>query len=64
MGDQLLLFKYVIKNVARKNNKVVTFMPKPLFGDNDSGMHCHQSLWKNGTNLFFDTRIRPNLSDG
>ncbi len=51
-ADQLMWFKYVIKNVARKNNKSVTFMPKPLFGDNGSGMHCHQSLWKDGKPLF------------
>jgi len=54
MADDLLLYKYIIKNMAKKNNMVATFMPKPLFADNGSGMHCHQSLWKNGTNLFFD----------
>lgn len=52
MADQLTLFKYIIKNVARQNNKVVTFMPKPMFGDNGSGMHCHLSLWKEGVPLF------------
>ncbi len=52
MADQLLLFKYIIKNVAVKNGKTATFMPKPLFGDNGSGMHVHQSLWKNGKPLF------------
>jgi glutamine synthetase len=52
MGDQLMWFKYVVKNVALQNNKTATFMPKPIFGDNGSGMHCHQSLWKNGRNLF------------
>ena len=51
MADQLTLYKYVIKNVARRHNKTVTFMPKPLFGDNGSGMHCHLSLWKNGQPL-------------
>ena len=54
MADHLMTYKYVIKNVARKHGKTVTFMPKPLFGDNGSGMHVHQSLWKNGKPLFFD----------
>ncbi len=54
MADNLLLYKYIVKNMAKKNNMVATFMPKPLFADNGSGMHCHQSLWKNGANLFFD----------
>src|SRR5690606_10467504 len=52
MADNLLWFKYVVKNVARRHNKTATFMPKPLFGDNGSGMHVHQSLWKDGKNLF------------
>jgi glutamine synthetase len=52
MGDQLMWYKYVVKNVAKRNGKTATFMPKPLFGDNGSGMHTHQSLWKNGQNLF------------
>jgi len=52
MADDLLWFKYVIKNVAKKNGKTATFMPKPLFGDNGSGMHCHQSLWREGKPLF------------
>lgn len=51
-ADNMLLYKYVVKNVAKKYNKTVTFMPKPMFGDNGSGMHCHQSLWKNGKPLF------------
>lgn len=54
MADKCMLYKYVVKNVGRKNNKVVTFMPKPLFQDNGSGMHTHQSLWKDGVNLFYD----------
>ena len=52
MADQLMVYKYVCKNVARRAGKVVTFMPKPLFGDNGSGMHTHQSLWKDGKPLF------------
>ncbi len=52
MADKLMTFKYVIKNVAYKHNKTVTFMPKPLFGDNGSGMHTHQSIWKGGEPLF------------
>ncbi len=52
MGDNLMWFKYIIKNVAFRNERTVTFMPKPLFGDNGSGMHVHQSIWKNGKNIF------------
>jgi len=51
-ADQLLMFKYIVKNTAKKNNKTVTFMPKPIFGDNGSGMHVHSSLWKKGKPLF------------
>jgi glutamine synthetase len=51
-ADNMMLYKYVIKNVARKHGKTVTFMPKPLFGDNGSGMHTHVSLWKKGKPLF------------
>lgn len=52
MGDKLMWYKYIVKNVARKHGKTVTFMPKPVFGDNGSGMHVHQSLWKDGKPLF------------
>lgn len=62
-ADQLMLFKYVIKNVAWAAGKTATFMPKPLFGDNGSGMHCHQSLWKNGSPLFYDELGYAGLSD-
>ncbi|MDN5365825.1 MAG: glutamine synthetase [Thermacetogenium sp.] len=54
MADKCMKYKYIVKNIARRHNKVATFMPKPLFQDNGSGMHTHQSLWKDGTNLFFD----------
>lgn len=63
MGDQALKYKYVIKNVALRYNKTVTFMPKPLFQDNGSGMHVHLSLWKNGRNLFYQTGRYAELSD-
>ncbi|SIK92257.1 glutamine synthetase [Mycobacteroides abscessus subsp. abscessus] len=62
-ADDLLKFKYVIKNTADAYGKTVTFMPKPVFGDNGSGMHCHQSLWQDGEPLFFDERGYANLSD-
>ena len=54
-ADQLLLFKYIVKNTAKKNGKTVTYMPKPIFGDNGSGMHVHTSLWKKGKPLFAGT---------
>jgi glutamine synthetase len=62
-ADELMLFKYIVKNVGWKNGKSVTFMPKPLFGDNGSGMHAHQSLWKDGEPLFFDELGYAGLSD-
>lgn len=52
MGDKLMWFKYIVKNVAFRHNKTATFMPKPLYGDNGSGMHVHQSLWREGKPLF------------
>ncbi|MCF8111282.1 MAG: type I glutamate--ammonia ligase [Desulfobacteraceae bacterium] len=52
MGDQLVWFKYVLKNVAHRHNKTVTFMPKPLFEDNGTGMHTHVSIWRDGNPLF------------
>jgi glutamine synthetase len=56
MADSCLMYKYIVKNIAKKHNMVATFMPKPLFGDNGSGMHTHQSLWKGGKNIFFDPK--------
>jgi len=53
-ADNLLLYKYIVKNTARKHGKTVTFMPKPVFGDNGSGMHVHQSLWSAEEPLFYD----------
>ena len=53
MGDKALLYKYIAKNVAKRHGKSVTFMPKPIFGDNGTGMHVHQSLRKDDTNLFY-----------
>jgi glutamine synthetase len=53
-ADNLLLYKYIVKNTARKHGKTATFMPKPVFGDNGSGMHVHQSLWKGEKPLFYD----------
>ena len=52
MADKMMMYKYITKNVARRHNKTVTFMPKPLFNDNGSGMHTHQSIWKEGKPLF------------
>jgi glutamine synthetase len=62
MGDQLNWYKYIIKNVAASYGKTVTFMPKPMFEDNGNGMHCHQSLWKDGVNLFYGEGGYANLS--
>ncbi|WP_326795493.1 type I glutamate--ammonia ligase [Streptomyces sp. NBC_01808] len=62
-ADDLMLFKYIVKNVAWRNGKTATFMPKPIFGDNGSGMHCHQSLWAGGEPLFYDEQGYAGLSD-
>jgi glutamine synthetase len=51
-ADSVMFYKYIVKNVAREYGKTATFMPKPLYGDNGTGMHTHQSIWKNGVNLF------------
>lgn len=63
MADQVMMYKYVVKNVARAQGKTATFMPKPLFMDNGSGMHVHQSLWKGGKNQFFDKKGYALISD-
>src|SRR2546423_900786 len=63
MADQVLLYKYVIKNVGRRHGKAVTMMPKPIFQDNGSGMHTHQSLWRDGENLFWDEVGYAGISD-
>ncbi|GAA1708474.1 type I glutamate--ammonia ligase [Brachybacterium phenoliresistens] len=62
-ADDVMKFKYVVKNAVWNAGKTVTFMPKPLFGDNGSGMHTHQSLWKDGEPLFYDERGYGGLSD-
>jgi glutamine synthetase len=63
MADKLMLYKYVVKNVARQAGKSATFMPKPVFQDNGSGMHTHQSLWKGGEPLFYSEAGYAGLSD-
>ena len=63
MADSVMIYKYLVKNVARQNGLTATFMPKPLFGDNGSGMHVHQSIWRNGANLFFDDAGYAQISD-
>ncbi|MGK4583667.1 type I glutamate--ammonia ligase [Kitasatospora sp. HPMI-4] len=62
-ADDLMLFKYIVKNVAWRNGKTATFMPKPIFGDNGSGMHVHQSLWLDSSPLFYDEQGYAGLSD-
>jgi glutamine synthetase len=63
MADKVMLYKYVTKSVAWAHNLSVTFMPKPLFQDNGSGMHCHQSLWRGGEPLFFSETGYAGISD-
>jgi glutamine synthetase len=63
MADKLMLYKYIVKSVAYRAGFTATFMPKPLFGDNGSGMHTHQSLWKDGQPLFFEEGTYANLSE-
>src|SRR3546814_19972189 len=63
MADKLMTFKYVCRNVAWQAGKSLTFMPKPIFEDNGSGMHVHQSLWKGGETLFYDEAGYAGLSD-
>ena len=64
MADKLMMFKYIVKNVRNEHGNTVTFMPKPMFGDNGSGMHVHQSLWKGGEPLFFAKGLRRALRHG
>jgi glutamine synthetase len=63
MADYVMIYKYMVKNVARQNGLTATFMPKPLFEDNGSGMHTHQSVWKNGENVMFDEAGYAQISD-
>ncbi len=63
MADHVTMFKYIVKNTAWAHNKTVTFMPKPVFQDNGSGMHTHQSLWLDGKPLFYDESGYAGLSD-
>jgi len=63
MADQIMMYKYIVKNVCAEHGYTATFMPKPMFGDNGSGMHVHQSLWKNGENLFWSKNGYAGLSD-
>lgn len=62
-ADDLMKYKYVVRNTAAENGKVVTFMPKPIPGENGTGMHCHQSLWKDGKPLFYSEEGYAGLSD-
>lgn len=62
MADNVMSYKYIVKNTAKKHEMVAIFMPKPVFGDNGSGMHVHQSLWKGSNNLFYDEKGYAELS--
>ncbi|MDB5054678.1 MAG: glnA2 [Bacilli bacterium] len=62
-GDNLMKYKYIVQNVARQYGKVATFMPKPLFGDNGSGMHVHQSIFNGDSPLFYEKGAYANLSE-
>ncbi|MDE0331977.1 MAG: type I glutamate--ammonia ligase [Nitrospinae bacterium] len=61
-ADKLMKYKYIVKNVARKHGKTATFMPKPVFLDNGTGMHCHQSIWKDGKNIMYRAGTYGDLS--
>src|ERR1700745_1153086 len=63
MADNLMIYKYVVKNTARQRGMTATFMPKPLFEDNASGMPVHQSLWKSETNLFYGEADYAQMSE-
>jgi len=63
MADQVMMYKYIVKNVCAANGYTATFMPKPMFGDNGSGMHVHMSLWNGTNNLFFDKNGYALISD-
>ena len=62
MADAVMYYKYLVRNVTKKHGKTATFMPKPIFGDNGSGMHTHQSLWRGDTNLFWDEKGYAQIS--
>ena len=62
-ADNVMYYKYILKNMAVKNNMTLTFMPKPVFMDNGSGMHVHQSIWKKGKNAFFSPKGYAQLSE-